>query len=242
MGITSLIHDGKSRVIASWRGILWHNWAILSNRASPCLSAASVLYFPPMNSQEAVEPEIAWQEALVQVAARLRGLDWALAGSAASALHGLAIEPGDLDLLTDGETAYRIAARLNDRVLLPMAWRKTEHYANHFGRFALGGVEIEVMGDMELRGRGCILHLHPPSLVWERLRPTTLLGHRLRLIPLEAQLVANLVLGKDERVRRIAAHLRGCSYDGDLLRGIMAEGDLSSAIVGEVRGLLGVEY
>ncbi|MFQ6057269.1 MAG: nucleotidyltransferase domain-containing protein [Anaerolineae bacterium] len=181
----------------------------------------------------------AWREALAQVAERLTGLDWALAGSAASILQGLAVEPRDLDLLTDAETAYRIAARLDDGVTLPMAWRENEHYASHFGRFVLGGTKIEVMGDLELRGRGCTLHLHSTSLIWKRLRPTTFLGHRLRLIPLEAQLVANLVLGKEERARWMATHLGERGYDGDLLREILTEGDLSSAIVEEVRGLLG---
>ena len=44
MGITSSIYDGKTRVIASWRGILWHKQAILSNQVPlPTRSFCAIL-------------------------------------------------------------------------------------------------------------------------------------------------------------------------------------------------------
>ncbi len=182
----------------------------------------------------------AWQRALSLVVDKLAGLAWALAGSAASSLQGLALEVHDLDILADAKTAYRIAAQLEEFVTLPMAWRETEQFISHFGRFFIEGTVVEVMGNLSIRGRGCIISFHPSSLIWKNLKEVSFDGHPLRLVPLEAQLVANLIVeGKGERARAIAAYLKGHGCDVELIRGLVIGQGLESVLSEEIWGLLG---
>ena len=173
--------------------------------------------------------------ALLTLMDALRGLRWVLAGSVASALNGLPVEPRDIDILTDKAEAGRIAEALADFAVEPLAWRETPQYASYLGRFRVEGVEVEVIGDLIIKGRGCTL----TSALYARPRRVSVADESLLVVPLEAQLIANFFIGgKEERVRQIAAHLKAHGYDKVLLRQLLAEQELPESIVEEIWGLL----
>jgi len=90
-------------------------------------------------------------EALQAVVQKLKSTDikWALAGSLSLALQGVKVDPGDIDILTDREGAYRIAGLLKKHEKQPVRLRSDKWSRSHFGEFEIKGVKIEVMGDLE---------------------------------------------------------------------------------------------
>ncbi len=79
------------------------------------------------------------------------GLPWAVTGSLGFALQGVPVAVRDIDIQTDREGAYRIAALFAASVTLPVAWRADERIRSHFGRLTLDGMAVEIMGAVQKR-------------------------------------------------------------------------------------------
>ena len=83
---------------------------------------------------------------------------WVLTGSMAFAIQGMRVTPGDLDIQTDAENAYRIGDLLKSRFpgceMDPVALRESELVRSHLGRFTILGVKVEVMGGIQKRRPG----------------------------------------------------------------------------------------
>ncbi len=90
-------------------------------------------------------------DVLKQIASRLSGTNiiWAVTGSAGFALQGVPVEPNDIDLQTDEEGAYALSARFADHVVEHVQYRASERIRSHFGRLELGGIQAEIMGDLQ---------------------------------------------------------------------------------------------
>lgn len=105
----------------------------------------------------------AWKPALREVAARLNRADvgWLLVGSAAPAVRGAAIQPGDIDIAVSTPSAVYVAAALlpsrggDSPSEAPTVWYSSVRQpvlsftdpANSewtFGRWTLDGVKVEL--------------------------------------------------------------------------------------------------
>ena len=66
---------------------------------------------------------VPWADALEQVCRRLEpaGVDWWLTGSAALAVRGIPVTPGDVDLVVSGGDALRVGDLLLDGLMEPVA-------------------------------------------------------------------------------------------------------------------------
>lgn len=82
------------------------------------------------------------------------GVRWAVTGSLGFALQGVPVAVGDIDIQTDRDGAYRIAGLFAASVTAPVAFRADERIRSHFGRLALGGVTVEIMGAIQKRPAG----------------------------------------------------------------------------------------
>ena len=163
--------------------------------------------------------------ALLEFLRRVRGVRrWAVAGSTATALHGVPLTPHDIDIVTDKRGAAAIAKRLKDFTILPMEWRETDQYASYFGRFKVDGAKVEVMGDLRIKGEGGITFRFN---LWSDVRKIKFADFTIHLVPLEYQLVANMLIkGKEERVKVIARYLRDHGYDRELLEKVFKRNKL----------------
>ena len=162
---------------------------------------------------------VEFSAALRIVCARLDdlGATWAVTGSVGLALLGLEVRPRDLDLETDAEGAAAIEVRLAPYVVEPVTFQATEHVRSQYGAFEIGGVPVEVMGDMSIRDAAGIWH--PPVDLRREATSATLDGMVVPVVRLEAQRRMYERLGRARgraivelaRVGRSAASLERCN-------------------------------
>ncbi len=94
-----------------------------------------------------------WYPPLREIADQLNshGIPYRIVGGVALVLHGVPIRTTDIDVETDQAGAYSVQELFPDRVVLPVDWRESESYRSHFGRLDFGGVQVEIMGQIERR-------------------------------------------------------------------------------------------
>ncbi len=144
---------------------------------------------------------------LVRLADSLRDFTWALGGSGALALHGIPIEPNDLDICTDRASAYRMEAFLDAPILQAVELRTSEMIRSHLGMLQVGNVPVELIGDMEIR---------TPDGAWPGAPD---IGRYCGMVKFEAVLIPVMDLqflrdgyerlGRTERVKQIEQFLLG---------------------------------
>ena len=84
-------------------------------------------------------------------ALEVKRLKWCIVGTTSLLLQGVDIKPGDIDILTDKEGAYRFNELFKEYEIRPVEWSQTDKYASHFGKFEIYGVKVEIMGDLKIR-------------------------------------------------------------------------------------------
>ena len=138
-----------------------------------------------------------WAEALDLVCARLTGVDWWLTGSGALAVRGLAVTPGDLDLVVSGADARRIGDLLLDGLVEPVS--PADWFCEWFGRAVLGARVEWVAGvgpgadQPEVTDFGLVAAARLETVRWR--------GWEIRVPPLDLQRAVSLRRGLHDRVR-----------------------------------------
>ncbi len=159
-----------------------------------------------------------WVEALEVVAVRLNGdqIEWMLVGSAATALHGVPIEPGDLDIaLRTPADVYAAAQRLPSRpdrspTRDPDNWyssvaepvRAFIDHANSgwtFGRWMLRGTKVE-LAHINRPGTANLLGETFGGAVWAVRTVVSWKGLQIPIVPLETQLVTMILRQQHQRL------------------------------------------
>jgi hypothetical protein len=170
-----------------------------------------------------------WTTALATVAERLNrlGVEWMLLGSAATALRGAAIVPGDIDIgLLASEDVARAAA------VLPMAevgdsveWVSTaaqpvlrfgsDGETWTFGRWFVDGVKVELAHIDAPEVAELMVETRSP-LVWSEREMLICRGQRVPVVPVEVQLATMVARQQHTRVEATLAAVGG--LNGGLLR------------------------
>lgn len=147
-------------------------------------------------------------KALREIETRLRGsgVEWAITGSVGLALQGVEVEPRDLDIQTDEQGAYEI-----ERLFAEHSVRKVRHSAavrvqSHYGALEIGGVEVEIMGDLQTREMGGAWSA--PEPVKEHRKWVQLSDMNLPVLPLDYAIEAYRRLGRLEKVDLLERWLR----------------------------------
>ena len=131
---------------------------------------------------------------------------WALTGSTSFALQGLAVTPHDIDIQTDAPGAYVIERYLSAYVTRPVAFSSAQNIRSHFGRFAIDGLVVEVMGDIQKRQADGTWQ---PSVPLKRyINYIVYQEMRLPVLSLAYEYQAYLMLGRIERARMIEEYLQ----------------------------------
>jgi hypothetical protein len=153
---------------------------------------------PWLRQLAGLEP-VLWEETLDLVCRRLDGIDWWLTGSAALAARGMAITPGDLDLVVSGADSHRAGELLLDGLVEPVA--AVDWFCDWFGR-AMFGARVEWAGGVgPAADQPEITDFGPHAAA--RLDKVRWRDHDIRVPPLDLQRAVNVRRGLTERVRLI---------------------------------------
>ena len=128
---------------------------------------------------------------------------WAVTASANLALRGFDVEPGDVDIVADGETVHDIADLFAESVVrrvVPPEAAEGAHIRSHFGALELGDTEVESMGDVEHRIDG---EWVPDPAVKTRREFLPTDGREIPVLALEAEARGYRARGERERAARI---------------------------------------
>jgi hypothetical protein len=147
-------------------------------------------------------------EALREIDTRLHGsgVEWAIAGSVGLALQGVEVQPRDLDIQTDAQGAYEIERLFAEHILRKVRHSAAERVQSHYGALEIGGVEVEIMGDLQTREMGGAWS-GPEDVkqhrVWVQVQ-----GMNLPVLPLKYSIEAYRKLGRTEKVDLLEHWLR----------------------------------
>jgi hypothetical protein len=151
-----------------------------------------------------LEP-VPWRAALRELCRRTSGLarDWWLTGSAALAVRGAPIDPGDVDLVCTAEGALRLGQVFADALIEPVVRADSNWISDYWGRAFLsariewiGGPKPEVDSPSPC-DFGPVAASRLEAVAWE--------GWQLRVPPLDLQRAASLRRGLTDRVSLIDA-------------------------------------
>ena len=145
-----------------------------------------------------------WRQLLRELPEPKRGR-WGVAGSAAEALHGLAAEPRDVDLVADEAAAAELLDRLDQFVVTDeVHWVRADLRADRRALVALGGIELEILVGVEV-AMGGIVSLGSPDL--DHLDHLSSGGRRYPVLPLPVLITILEATGKSDRAARAREEL-----------------------------------
>jgi ubiquinone/menaquinone biosynthesis C-methylase UbiE len=197
-GLVSMIEEGLNGL----SGQAWDTWVDLNYRV-----AADPSIHGCVEHLLAIAVKPRWRAVLRRIARRLEelGLAYRVVGGAAAALHGVPLPVNDLDLVMDVDGVYHFQAVFTNDVVEPVSYRESEASLSHLGRFEIGGVTVEVMGD---------LHWQEDS-EWVRLESATETTVDLDGVPVRVSWLEEQTLGYVHRGRldRAAQCLFHCDPD-----------------------------
>lgn len=147
LGVEGLVSMIEERVNAL-QGETWDIWADLNYQVAEDPSIHGCV-----EHLLAVARRPVWREAIKEVAGKLNeaGISYRIVGGMAARLHGVALPVKDIDLEMGVEEAYRFQEIFDEYTVDAVAFRESETYRSHFGRFNMKGVIVEVMGDLHRR-------------------------------------------------------------------------------------------
>lgn len=167
---------------------------------------------------------------------------WAIMGSTASVLQGLdGYTPPDIDLVTTMQGAYIMEGAVSHcgATIRPVGYSIREPYESHFGIFEVADVKVEVMGDLIIRCPDGMISAGDHFSRWsDQVRVIHFEGMHVPVVPLEWQLVANVMLRRPERCVPIAEFLLRQGYNQTYVDQLLGDRQNGERSIAEVRRLL----
>lgn len=146
-----------------------------------------------------VSPVPAWQRALKRLPV-IRDGRWAVGGSTALALHGLPVEPRDVDLLADDAAAAALIAGLLGAVAKDEApWDRGDVRASRRALAMIEDVEVEILVNVEAAGHSGVVAT--PSL--DHVDRVIVAGRPIPVLPLPVMLTLLEETGRWERAEMV---------------------------------------
>jgi len=137
---------------------------------------------------------------------RKENVRWALVGSLNLALHGVDVEPKDIDIVTDREGILKIGELLREFVVEEIRYKEGKKMAAYFGKLNVNGVLIDIIGEPRMREDED--HKWKEKGLCKDLIVLDLGNLRVPAMSLRSELNAYKILGKTEKVRKIENVLR----------------------------------
>jgi hypothetical protein len=148
----------------------------------------------------------AWQRALGGLPV-VRNGRWAVGGSTALALHGLKVEPRDVDLLADDAAAAQLIDGLLGAVRSDETpWDRGDVRASRRALAIVEGVEVEILVAVEAVGQSGVVATTPDL---DQVDRVILAGRPIPVLPLLTMLALLEATGRRERAEMVRAAVTG---------------------------------
>ncbi len=92
-----------------------------------------------------------FEETILLIADILDGYQYAFRGTTSLVLQGLAMNVDDIDLLCDKKTALACNKLLGEYLVEEVSYKESKKFKSYYGKFKVNGIEVEVMGEWQLR-------------------------------------------------------------------------------------------
>ena len=119
------------------------------------------------------------------------------------------------------------------------SYSESDRYASHFGIFEVLDVKVEVMGDLVIRVADGHIDATEHFARWsDKVRLLHFERHHIPVVPLEWQLVANVLLSRPERSTGIADYLLEHGFDRAYLDALLADEAHGERTIATVREMM----
>jgi hypothetical protein len=121
----------------------------------------------------------------------------------------------------------------------PVGYSESDRYASHFGIFEVTDVKVEVMGDLIIRVADGHIDATDHFARWsDKVRLIHFENHHIPVVPLEWQLVANVLLSRPERSTGIADYLLAHGFDRAYLEALLTDKGHGERTIATVREMM----
>jgi hypothetical protein len=152
-------------------------------------------------AQPETETEPGWRRAIAELPAIPKGR-WAVGGSSALALHGLPVNPRDVDLVADHAAAEELVDALGETIISDEApWDRGDVRAGRRALAVLHGIEVEILVEVEAVDPDGNAVTASPNL--DRVERNADVGCHVPVLSLTAMLVVLEATGSIERARMV---------------------------------------
>lgn len=168
-------------------------------------------YAEEMFSQVSYFSEIPWEDALYEFAKRVdgAGINWWLVGSCAACIRGIKMNPHDVDIMIDSKDIDKINKLCEDCIIEPIVdtngWL-TKDFGVLFlyARIDIATDPSPCLDDPIPVDCGIYARNNLEEVMWR--------GYKIKVPPVELQINANRIRGRDERVKMLEEYLNANSF------------------------------
>jgi hypothetical protein len=174
---------------------------------------------------------------------------WLVGGSCGLLLQGvpLTAAPRDLDLYVDAEGSQEVHQALSAYSTDQQKEDCTAIYRSILSHYAIDGIKVELVGGFEVSAHGSLYkvevgflseHYSPEFKLYTGDSSVETIGP-LRLMPLEHELLFNLLRSRPDRYEAIAALMRGRQAKlSNAMNDLINRNDLNESLIYELNRLL----
>jgi len=134
-------------------------------------------------------------EAIKILTIKLKGVRWTLIGSANLAVHGIEINPKDIDVLTDSKEITKIKSVLKEYEKKLFSYGEKGLFKSYLAEYKINKIKVEIMADFEVKRKNKWISL---SDRLNNLNIIKLNGVEIPVSSLDEQLKGYKKLGRDK--------------------------------------------
>lgn len=161
---------------------------------------------------------------------------WAYVGSTASYIEGQSVVPSDIDIMTTKEGAKYFAEKLKEFITVGLYFDNSKKGSSWYVKFLINGIEVEVMGELVVKGDADQISTPKEAKIWEYLNFVDFKGLTTPLFPDEFQIATNsMTASREQRVADKAKFMLKKGYKKDLIKDLIKENNLSQESIARIK-------
>ncbi len=137
---------------------------------------------------------------------REHNVEYCIVGSTSLFLHGINVEPSDIDILTTKDSAFKIDKLLDDYKVLPCKFRESSIFRSYFGRYRVNEINVEIMGELQYKKENKWSNPITPHTI--RTKWININGEKIKVAVLEETYNFCREVGREETCKLIESYFK----------------------------------